>query len=494
MSSHLQQRQSESQTLKQACDHCHVRKKRCDSNNPCENCQGTDLQCTYRAPKKRGPKRQQKFKDAFQAAKEQQKGYISQVPCLWGTSEFQASPLLSDEIIQSCLDAFFAYKYPIMPILNRGEVCARLPHLHASPTDYSLITALCAVVTLQTEISPPSSLRASYDAPRIDFVPSADFFISETCRARKYCNYTDNPSLATVQTSFFLFAIFFCLGKDNSAWFYIRESITVLQSLRLHEEATYITMTDPRYATNCRRTFWLLFVTERDYALQRHCSTLILSTTIYLPTVEPGPETPILRGFLELIALFQNFDEAILSLWNSSTDYSTPLESLAKLQDSLQHATPHMSETTEAQKADLLVSRQWLKTIVWQLCVSRGLLSSKSATECMSFHYPVTIAEEIILASQLLPFEAFKANRAGISEKIFDIGCSLADALQVHSNIVQSSAPEIGPGGYLMELVQILGMAGGKNSKYLRLLVARVDECLGAKRGSLFSSSCLHGV
>lgn len=482
MSSHLQQRQSKSQTLRQACHHCHVRKKRCNSNNPCENCQGTDLQCTYRVPKKRGPKRRQKFKYAFQAAKEQQKGHIPQVQYLWGTSGFQASPLLAVEIIQSCLDAFFAYKYPIMPILDRGEICARLPHLHASPTDYSLITALCAVVTLQTEISSPSSLRASYEAPRIDFVPSADFFISETCRARKYCNYTDNPSLATVQTSFFLFAIFFCLGRDNSAWFYIQESITVLQTLRLHEEATYTTMTDPRYATYCRRTFWLLFVTERNYALQRH-HPLTLRTTIYLPKVEPGPETPILCGFLELIALFQNFDEAFLSLWNSSTDHTTPLQSLAKLQDSLQHATPHMSGSTETQQADLLVSRQWLKTIVWQLCVRKGLLSSKSATECMSFHYPVTIAREVILASRLLPFEAFRANRAGISEKIFDIGCSLADVLQVHSNIVQSSAPETGPTGYLMELVQILGMGVGENSRYLRLLVARVDECLGGEAG-----------
>jgi hypothetical protein len=380
-----------------------------------------------------------------------------------------------------------------MPILGRDEICASLHHLDESPTQYSLITAICAVITLETEI--PLSFSgdgASYDTPKHDSMSSVDFLINETCRARKFCNHIDNPSLAAVQASFFLFAVFFSLGRDNSAWFYIRESMTMLQLLRLHEEATYTTMTDLQYATYCRRTFWLLFITERAYALQRH-RPLTLRRTISLPAVEAGPEATILSGFLDLVALFRNFGDQFISLWNLSGDSIASPQSLVRLQDFLNCAIPNVSERTKIQQADLLVSRQWLKTIVWQLCLSNGLLSSTSTTESMSFYYPVTIARHVILVSRLLPHEAYQANGVGILEKIFDIGSSLADVLLVHQ--IQTSALEIGPRDYLMELVRILATDIEGSSKYLRLLATRADECLEVRlRGSLSFNSGSPGV
>ncbi|KAH8810700.1 hypothetical protein F5884DRAFT_780149 [Xylogone sp. PMI_703] len=411
-----------------------------------------------------------------------------------GTSNFQPSPLLSPEIIERCLYAFFAYKYPIMPILDREETYSSVHYLHNSPSQYSFITALCVFVMLQTEIGSSSSgPRVSSSELREDSILSADFLIKETFRARKCYDYIDDPSLATVQTSFFLFAVFFAMGKDSSAWFYIRESMTMLQLLRLHEEATYLAMTDARYATYCRRTFWLLFITERAYALQRHCP-LTLKRTILLPTVEPGPEATILSGFLDLVALFQNFNDKFVSLWNWPADSTTSPQSLILLQNILECAIPNASARTQIQQADLLITRLWLKTIVWQLCVSKGFLSSKSATECMSFNYPVTIARDLLLVSRLLPLAAFQAHGVGILEKIFDIGCSLADVLLIHPNIVCVSMREIGPRDYLMELMRILDMdVGGGNSKYLRLLAAKADECLEVTFGrSVHSSESVH--
>ncbi len=65
-----------------------------------------------------------------------------------GVSGFQTSPLVSTEMIQSCLDAFFASKYPIMPILDRENTYAIIHHLQDLPEQYGLITALCAVIVL----------------------------------------------------------------------------------------------------------------------------------------------------------------------------------------------------------------------------------------------------------------------------------------------------------------------------------------------------------
>jgi hypothetical protein len=499
--------------VKQACDCCHARKIRCDGEDPCANCEATELRCSYLIlPKKTGPKgprigkspglcrRQREHMvdvngittahsvPAPIAPRNSEQRQLSADNSLDQAFGFKPSPLCSPDIIRRCVDSFFAHKYPIMPILDRDHVYASLPHLRNHPEQYGLITALCGAIILQPEILGPP--RASEDPMN---APSAEFFISEACRSRRHCNHIETPTLATVQTSFFLFAALFSIGKDNSAWFYIREAMTMLQLQRLHEEDTYSAIADPQYVAYCRRTFWLLFITERAYALQRH-RPLTLQRTIDLPTVGPGPEAKILSGFLDLVSLFQNIDDTFLSLWNLPPTNSAPSpyplpESLIGLQDILKFSLPDVSDRTEIQQADLLISRQWLKTMVWQLCVSKGLLSSSSINESMSFRYPVTIARDVVLISRLLPPKAFEANGVGILEKVFDIGWSLADVLLLYPSSMQVSGLELSPKDCLVELVRILNTVYSGSSKYLRLLAARADECLQIRVGGSLSQS-----
>ena len=515
----MESRRPESHTklskVRQACDCCHTRKIRCDGEDPCANCKATDLRCTYLVvPKKKGPKgpRIGKPTSTFRRKREHilAENITPKVPppiasqvteqrslpvedAFDGTFGFKPSPLISTDIIRRCVDGFFAHKYPIMPVLDREGIYASLDNLHAHPEQYGLLTALCSVIILQPEIlGPPGASVNPADAKEM---PSTELFIAETHRSRRFFEYIESPTLATVQTSFFLYAALFCIGRDNSAWFYIREAMTMLQIQRLHEEDTYSNMADPQYAVYCRRTFWLLFITERAYALQRH-HPLTLQRTIDLPTVSPGPEATILSGFLDLVSLFQHFDDSFLSLWNlSSANSPTSPQSLVHLQDILRLALPDVSERTEIQQADLLISRQWLKTMVWQLCVTKGLLSSSTAHESMSFHYPVTIARDVVLVSRLLSPKAFEANGVGILEKVFDIGCSLTDVLLLHHSSMQVSSFEIGPRDYLMELMRILGTVLGGSSRYLRLLAAKADECLQVRvRGSLSDSESLNDM
>lgn len=527
--------------MKQACDCCHARKIRCDGGTPCANCQATELQCTYLAvPKKKGPKGKRVSKIArlpehvsrpFVSSSTQSVRPITEVPPVplqraeshvqshaSSTSApsnlrpvhrslpiaspaykdpppkvveatdnaFSRSPLVSDDLIKACLDAFFTHKYPIMPIIDHAKTYALVPKLDDLPEQYSLLTALCAMIVLQPEFLTTLSKEQ---------LPSSKVLIDESIRARKFCDHTENPSLAHVQTSFFFFAALFGLGKDSSAWFYIRESMTMLQLQRLHEEATYTTMADPLHKTYCRRTFWILFITERAYALQRH-RPLTLQRTIDLPTVDPGPESTILSGFLDLVSLFQNFDDSFMSLWNlsgSNTDSITSPQLLIQLQEILNFAIPNVAERTEIQQADLLISKQWLKTMVWQLSLTKRLLSSSSSNESMSFHYPVCIARDVVAVSRMLTPKAFEANGIGILEKVFDIGCSLSDVLQLNPSFVNASGSGIGPRDYLVQLIRILGTAPGGN-KYLRLLASKADESLQVRlQGSLSDSGTSPG-
>lgn len=500
--------------VRQACDCCHARKIRCDGTNPCLNCLSTELQCSYLAiPKKKGPKGRRIGKGSFrkpiqqqfpppQVAPPQNNSLpvvetrtpelvsdpdidLAEQPDIW-LENFQPSIYVNNEVMKVCLDAFFTHKYPITPILDQAEMFVFLPQIYLYPEQYSLITALCAMIVLSPEIITPPPIESGL------VMPTSEFFISETLRARQHFNYIEDPTLSTIHTSFFLFSALFCLGKDNSAWFYIRESMTILQLLRLHEETTYPTL-PPAYSTYARRTFWLLFLTERAYALQRH-RPLTLQCTISLPSINPtSPESNILSGFLDLVSLFQNFDDSFLSLWNLSTtkDSRTPPtnDSLIRLQEILNSALPHVTSRTEIQQADLLISQQWLKTMVWQLCVSKNLLSSKSTSESMSFNYPISIARDVVHVSHLLPLEAFEANGVGILEKVFDIGCSLADVLSLNTTELGANTMQVGPRDYLVQLMRLLGSVLGGSSKYLQLLGEKSEDCLQGSmpRGILLS-------
>jgi hypothetical protein len=78
-------------------------------------------------------------------------------------------------------------------------------------------------------------------------------------------------------------------------------------------------------------------------------------------------------------------------------------------------------------------------------------------------------------------------------EKIFDIGCSLADVLQLYPAAPQAAvmSMEVGPRDYLMEMLRTLSTVLGGSARYLPMLASKVDECLHpGVRGSLESTNC----
>ena len=397
---------------------------KCDGQHPCSNCTTTELPCTYLSiPRKKGPKGPSKRTpravlkmqaEQQQRAQAARQGVIAtyaleppsrsstissvnsgdtstflplnawQPPSLlareaeenWSPldmpdnaasnwpSRWEPSPVLTLNLAKEYVEAFFEQKYPITPILQRDSFYESLPEFRNSPSMYALVSALCASLFNQVELSETASGISKS-------VLSTDFFIAEAKHAReKAGDYIEKPTLSDVHTSFFIFAGLFDIDRHNSAWFYLREAITLMETLKLLEEQTYLKM-DPQTALFCRRTFWLLFVTERTYALQSN-RQWAMSPTIDLPTTSPDdPDDKIICGFLDLVRLFQNLESNFISKWNwsyrnpvlrTSLDFSDPARrasaaNLAALQSALGNSLPLIGERTDAQKADLLTTK-----------------------------------------------------------------------------------------------------------------------------------------
>ena len=178
-----------------------------------------------------------------------------------------------------------------------------------------------------------------------------------------------------------------------------------------------------------------------------------------------------------------------IGLWNKSrTDCTTFF--LAHLQQELSNALPEYLNTTESQAADLRTSQQWLRTLVWQLSITNGYLSSTSSDTSMTFKYPIDIARDLIAVTRGLSKHSMEVHGIGLVslpafillsvtdngcqvEKIFDIACTLIDVMAcVPNGASYGSAPQ----QYLNQLLQMLSTLRGGEARYLPLIMAKIRD------------------
>lgn len=386
--------------------------------------------------------------------------------------------ILSQEMIDNCIDFFFAHMYPTMPILHKGRLQKKVAReIDQSIEVYCLITSLCAFMMIQPGMSIPGRPSgAGTDGGDVVSGKSATatLLVEETLRLRKSIEYVENPTVESVQTSLFLFACYFGLDKHNMAWYHLRETTTLAQIVGMQQETGYLAG-DTLDNIMKRRLYWLLFITERAYALQRH-RPITLHPTIELPGLGGDPtERRIMSGFLHMINLFRAIDDNFIGLWNKAkTDCSTAW--LTQLQQLLSDAIPNRLDGTETQAADIVTSQQWLRTIVWQLSIANNYLSSASPNSSMTFKYPLEIAKDLMASVSVLPQQALEVHGIGLIEKLFDVACTVADVIACVP--LDSSIFEVGPLEYLNQFLRLIASLRGGGSRFHPLLLAKISENL----------------
>ncbi|KAI1636628.1 hypothetical protein F4809DRAFT_650397 [Biscogniauxia mediterranea] len=481
-----------SSTRRTVCDHCRRRRIRCDGQFPCQQCTNATLQCKREhVPKKRGPKRGHgrvinELRAREKAAREPGSGYCSDVdtdrmssapmsttvtaspspqPYLtYGMNPSPASdsrhfseptsPFTSDvflpnsrsylHLLPLCVDLYYEHIYPIMPLLY-------MPHIRAiisrplSQRDKYLLYSLCALTSFHMS---GRSLSAAPPAGAPSWEAVGRFFLDACVSARRCHDFIEEQSLAGVISSFWLSTSFFEISQSRKSWFYLREALTLALDLGLHnDDAAYIGLTPPE--TLCRlRVFWILFVTERSFAILRN-KPLTLRKTPRLPSTGHDYEPPnIHAGFMKLVESYVPLDESFVNAWNDGSDprvsnstYLNLQRILAKPPD-LEPRTRRRSQPThllgpckvegdeyvqepgptEIQKADLLMTQQWLRLIVWQSSFRQGLLSTAASDKSMTFAFPLCIARDTASILQSLPSSAIEVHGMGMFEKIFEVG------------------------------------------------------------------------
>lgn len=252
---------------------CHRRKVKCigEGTNPCKNCLSAGLACTYNAiPQKKGPKGSRakvlsELRETQRNAQAQLTAGLSHdlgfdVRALPTT--FSRTPgLLPPGLVESCLDFFFANVYPSQPILHQQRAQEILLSIEHSCESYCMIVALCAYVMIQANMTVSPSLLPRPEMAQLSNVSVGHVLLEEAVRVRKGIAYLETPTHLSLLTSWLFYGSYFGLGKDNTAWSYLREATTQAHLLGLHEEETH--KNDPLDLSRKRVLYWLLLIAER---------------------------------------------------------------------------------------------------------------------------------------------------------------------------------------------------------------------------------------
>lgn len=329
----------------------------------------------------------------------------------------------SASLMSQCVKQYFKHLYPIMPILHQPSFMQILNQPNDLTTQEKiLVLSLCAVT--MTHACPPSgwSLQNKQDLGRD--------LLRQCLRLRHTCEWIEQASLLTIVASFFICVTYMELKQIRSHHFFLREAIGLAREMNGDLDRT----PGDQIELICRkRMLALLFITERGCAILRNKPI----SMIRLPSVprdyfDEG-DKQVVAGFTALCRLFALLDENFVELWyaTSAEDVPTvsPLQNVAAIQHKLNSLSFTETQMTDIQKADVLITHQWLRLIFWQASMRHGLITTHNPDEVFLYNYPITIARELCVLMRGMEYDAILVHGLGIFEKVFEVAYTLMDAL-----------------------------------------------------------------
>jgi len=218
---------------------------------------------------------------------------------------------------------------------------------------------------------------------------------------------------------------------------------------------------------------------RRSFAILRHKPLTLSKTPAYPTTIHDYESPSIHTGFMHLVNSYHLLDNSFVESWNEASNPTNSMSTYTTLQTQLSKpfsASPALP-LTDIQKADILVTQQWLRLIVWQSSMRQGLLSSTSETESMTFSYPMKIAESLLGVISSLPEKSIEVHGMGIMEKIFEIGNSMLDVMHAYGQSLPPLEESYGIGvDPFAFFIKTLSRTPNSQKQYANLLLQKAAE------------------
>jgi hypothetical protein len=216
-----------------------------------------------------------------------------------------------------------------------------------------------------------------------------------------------------------------------------------------------------------------------------HKLPVVLKPNILFPSMDDGDENHILPAFQKLVNLFWIFDQsgAFDILQDSDADIlnlgeieSTNRTRLALLQKRLQEVPMDWDSSSDVQRADITVTRQWMRAVLWRVSMNHGRLAWPS-DPITSLSHPIQIAKEFLGLISQLPSTAIEAHGPSMEFKIYEIASAVTDAVANSADVPWASPDP--PVEILDQLCKVLASVRGGNKTLVSMLCRKISQIQG---------------
>ncbi|RHZ65209.1 putative C6 transcription factor (AmyR) [Aspergillus thermomutatus] len=399
-----------------------------------------------------------------------------------GTGQFSHfSRRLSSPVLLAHVNVYFKYLFPIMPVVRKEEIqadCQQLERL--SSRRYAFLASLCAATHIQLKFDGAMAVSdASAFNNEGQYTMSGEELLAEAVRARKECDPVDEVGIESLLTSFFLFACYSNLDKQEQAWFYLCQATSMIFTLGLHRELTYSEFS-PEEAEEKRRVYWLLFITERGYALQQ-AKPVMLRNSIHKPQVLCSDDPILTYGFINLINIFEKLTPNLYD-WVSvgGGDGFFEMPPISSIQSSLCKPMS-LDGVVEIQRVDILVTQQWLQAMMWKLSMAHATQPGSRDDAVLPFHLPLLVGKAVMNVIEAASQGSVDAHGITMEQKLFDVGMAVADVTRSLGSKASHHLAElsIDPHKLLWGLLSTLSRIRGSPSYLFPTLLDRSKSILG---------------
>ncbi|RFU29077.1 hypothetical protein B7463_g7253, partial [Scytalidium lignicola] len=333
----------------------------------------------------------QNFNGSWSSASSEAPSHTVAVPRRF-SYEHPATILSNLPYLTRHIDLFFGKLYPIWPIFHETTFRESLRDpdkldLH----QVCLALSLCALTVLHV----PSSTAPNPEPRKL----VAQRFIDQCRQIRSTYDYIESANLSTIHTSLFLSCAEIEYQRERSSWFLLREAILLAQELGYYNTIP-ANLSQPE-VLSIQRTLYQISLTERGLTILRNKPVTVIMFDAP-PTERFDDEDPaILYGIQSLNRLFNLLDEDFLDTWVHNVQ--GPLSPLAAevtskilaAQQALSNLRFDVTGLTDVQKADILITQQWLRLVFWQSAMRQGLLSSVNKEPALTYTFPCMVAKAL---------------------------------------------------------------------------------------------------
>lgn len=320
------------------------------------------------------------------------------------------------------IPAYLEGVYPVQPVIAEHEL---RQYIHAMDTDQEMRSFVYAFGGCTLNLTRYGDRRTDEVVRTIEHLMDCSI---ETQRP-PYKNY--RSSVMKCMQAMFIHNCMMSLQGSDAAFFYMREAISNIQLLRIDnaEDASNLSRAE---RSRRQRLYWQGYIHERFIAIldYRHA---ILPPLYTMPEDDPTIPLQVHEGFNQIIKLFRLLDSEFLSCWlgtQGENVTSSWVETKSReLEGDPEADAKELAKLSTMQRADLTITREWLRTLVWRLAMGQTLLSSRSSKECLSLLFPVRLSQTLRQQVGSMSRHDIEVHGSSITQKLFEITDTIADVL-----------------------------------------------------------------